>query len=53
MLKDGIFIELQVEMILSFHTPAGISKLVGLGLIGFADVYAQLRPDLVILLGDR
>lgn len=40
-------------MLLSSDTPAGVSKLMGLGMIGFAEAYADLKPDIVVLLGDR
>lgn len=42
-----------VETLLSSDTPVGITKSVGLGIIGFADAFERLRPDLVVLLGDR
>ena len=51
--KDGFKIDKKIEMLLSSDTPAGISKSMGLGMIGFADGYADLKPDIVILLGDR
>jgi len=50
---DGFTIERQVEMLISSDTPVGVAKSMGLGLIGFADVFAQLQPDLVLILGDR
>jgi GDP/UDP-N,N'-diacetylbacillosamine 2-epimerase (hydrolysing) len=40
-------------MLLSSDTPVGISKSIGLGLIGFADAYNTLKPDLLVVLGDR
>ena len=40
-------------MLLSSDTPAGVSKSIGLGMIGFAEAYADLKPDIVVLLGDR
>ncbi|GIQ62821.1 hypothetical protein PACILC2_13890 [Paenibacillus cisolokensis] len=40
-------------MLLSSDTPAGITKSMGVGLIGFADVFERLRPDIVVVLGDR
>lgn len=50
---DG-FNELErVEMLLSSDTPVGVAKAMGLGLIGFADVFARLRPDILVVLGDR
>lgn len=51
--KDGFDIDKKVEMLLSSDTPVGISKSMGLGMVGFADAYAELKPDIVVLLGDR
>ncbi len=50
---DGFVIDRKVEMLLSSDTPVGISKAMGLGLIGFADVLNDLQPDIVVVLGDR
>lgn len=51
--EDGFRIAARVESLLSSDTAIGVTKAVGLGVIGFADVYERLRPDLVLLLGDR
>jgi len=51
--KDGFKINKKIEMLLSSDTPVGISKSMGLGMIGFAEAYADLKPDIVVLLGDR
>jgi UDP-hydrolysing UDP-N-acetyl-D-glucosamine 2-epimerase len=50
---DGFAIDAKVEMLLSSDTVTGISKSLGLGLIGFADAFERLQPDAVVLLGDR
>lgn len=50
---DGFHIDRKIEMLMSSDTPVGVSKSIGLGLMGFADCYAELSPDLVLLLGDR
>ncbi|MFJ3044323.1 UDP-N-acetylglucosamine 2-epimerase [Herbaspirillum chlorophenolicum] len=50
---DGFAINRKIETLLSSDTSAGISKSMGLGMIGFADAYAELTPDLVLVLGDR
>lgn len=50
---DGFLIDAKVEMLLSSDTPVGIAKSVGLGVIGFADALDRLRPDILLLLGDR
>ena len=40
-------------MLLSSDTSNAITKSVGLATIGFADAYEDLRPDLIVVLGDR
>jgi len=50
---DGFSIDKKVEMLLSSDSAAGITKSMGLGMIGFADAFTALQPDLVLLLGDR
>jgi UDP-N-acetylglucosamine 2-epimerase (non-hydrolysing)/GDP/UDP-N,N'-diacetylbacillosamine 2-epimerase (hydrolysing) len=51
--RDGLPISARVEMLLSSDTNVGMAKATGLGVIGFADAFARLRPDLVVVLGDR
>jgi GDP/UDP-N,N'-diacetylbacillosamine 2-epimerase (hydrolysing) len=51
--KDGFVIDRKVEMLLSSDTPVGVSKSMGLGMIGFSDAIEQLKPDLMLVLGDR
>jgi UDP-hydrolysing UDP-N-acetyl-D-glucosamine 2-epimerase len=51
--EQGFTISAQVESLLSSDTAVGVTKAVGLGVIGFADVFERLRPDLVVVLGDR
>lgn len=50
---DGFAIDAKVEMLLSSDTAVGIAKSMGLGLIGFADALARLKPDILVVLGDR
>jgi len=50
---DGFTIDAKVEMLLSSDTPVGIAKSMGLGVIGFADALDGLKPDILVLLGDR
>ncbi len=50
---DGFNVDRKVEMLLSSDSPVGISKSMGLGLIGFADAFCQVKPDLVLVIGDR
>ena len=51
--EEDFHVDRQVEMLLSSDSAAGVAKSMGLGLIGFADAWQELRPDLVVLLGDR
>lgn len=50
---DGFTVDARVEMLLSADSPSAITKSVGLGCIGFADAFARLAPDVVVVLGDR
>jgi GDP/UDP-N,N'-diacetylbacillosamine 2-epimerase (hydrolysing) len=51
--KDGFQIVRKIEMLTSSDTSVGISKSMGLGIIGFADALSELTPDLLVVLGDR
>jgi len=51
--EDGFQIDARVEMLLSSDTAVGVTKSMGLGMIGFADAFNHLRPDIVVVLGDR
>jgi len=51
--KDGFPIAERVEMLLSSDTETAIVTSMGLGMIGFAKAYEKLRPDLLLVLGDR
>jgi GDP/UDP-N,N'-diacetylbacillosamine 2-epimerase (hydrolysing) len=50
---DGFAIDARVDMQLSADTAADITRSLGRGLMGFADVWLRLRPDVVVVLGDR
>jgi UDP-N-acetylglucosamine 2-epimerase (non-hydrolysing)/GDP/UDP-N,N'-diacetylbacillosamine 2-epimerase (hydrolysing) len=51
--KDGFRIDKKVEMLLSSDTANATTKSVGLATIGFADAYEDLKPDLLLVVGDR
>jgi GDP/UDP-N,N'-diacetylbacillosamine 2-epimerase (hydrolysing) len=51
--KDGFPICKRIEMLLSSDTAVGISKSMGLAMISFADVFTELQPDIVLVVGDR
>ena len=46
-------IDKKIEMLLSSDTSIGISKSMGLAQISFAEAYEELKPDIVVVLGDR
>ena len=51
--KDGFIINIKVDIPLSSDTKVSVSKSIGLGMIGFADAFNDLQPDLLVVLGDR
>lgn len=52
-IADGYRVDRKVEMLLSSDTAVGITKSMGVGMMGFADTLSDLQPDMVIVLGDR
>lgn len=52
-IEKEFLISKKVEMLMSSDTPVGISKSMGLAQISFAEAYAELAPDIVVVLGDR
>ena len=50
---EGFAVDDTVESLLSSDSGVGVAKSVGIGIIGFADAFARLAPDLVVVLGDR
>lgn len=51
--KDGFEIHEKIEILLSSNTAVGVLKSMGIGILGFSDVLDRLRPDILIILGDR
>ncbi len=50
---DGFTITEKVEMLLSSDSPVGTAKSIGLGVLGFADALERMKPDVLVVLGDR
>lgn len=50
---DGFTIDESIEMLLSSDTSSGVVKSLGVALLGLADAYNRLKPDYVVILGDR
>ncbi|TQE84028.1 UDP-N-acetylglucosamine 2-epimerase [Leptospira noguchii] len=51
--NDGFLIQKKIEILLSSDSVVGVSKSIGLGLIGFSEAFADLNPDIILVLGDR
>ncbi len=51
--EDGFEVNAQVELGLGDDSSVAVTKSMGNGLIGFADVFSELKPDLLMVLGDR
>lgn len=51
--QAGFSIDTKVEMLVSADTASAVTKSMGLGLIGYADAFARMSPDVIVLLGDR
>jgi UDP-N-acetylglucosamine 2-epimerase (non-hydrolysing) len=52
-LADGFVPDAQIDMLLASNTPLGVAKSTALGMLGFADAFDRLKPDMVFILGDR
>jgi UDP-hydrolysing UDP-N-acetyl-D-glucosamine 2-epimerase len=51
--KDGFPIAARLECLLSSDTDVGMAKTLGLAVLSLADLLAQMRPDLLLLIADR
>ena len=51
--KDGFHIDAKVDMLLSNDTLSAMSKSIGIGIIGLSQTWEQVKPDMIVVLGDR
>lgn len=51
--KDGFKIDKKIDLCLNSDTPLGISRSMGLALSKIAEAYDAIKPDIIVLLGDR
>lgn len=51
--EDGFTVDHRVDMLISSSRAVGVAKSVGVATISFADAYDFLKPDVVVVLGDR
>lgn len=50
---QGFKVNKKIEILLSSDSSVGVSKSMGLAQISFAEAFDELKPDLVLVLGDR
>lgn len=51
--NDGFHIDEKVDMLLSSDTKVAVAKSMGLAVLGFATAFEKLKPDMIMILGDR
>src|SRR5258708_823723 len=51
--KDGFVIRARVECLLSSDSDIGMAKTIGVAVLGLADLFGAMRPDLLLLIADR
>ena len=52
-IEKNFKIDKKIEILLSSDTATGISKSMGLAQISFSEAFTDLKPDIIVLLGDR
>jgi GDP/UDP-N,N'-diacetylbacillosamine 2-epimerase (hydrolysing) len=50
---DGFIIDFKIETLSSSDTPVGVAESISKGLIGCAEAFNRLQPDVIVVLGDR
>lgn len=51
--REGFAISARIDMLLASDASLAVVKSMGLAVVGFADAFARLAPDLLLVLGDR
>lgn len=51
--KDGFSIDATVDMLMSGDTGASMAKSLGKGIIGITEALEKIKPDILLVLGDR
>lgn len=52
-IEDGFDVDVRIPLPLDDDSACGTVKAMGVAMTGFADAYAALDPDLILILGDR
>jgi GDP/UDP-N,N'-diacetylbacillosamine 2-epimerase (hydrolysing) len=50
---DGFIISQKVEILLNSDSPVAVGKTMALAMSGFSEAFDRLKPDMVVILGDR
>lgn len=51
--KDGFFIDEKIKILSGLDTSIGVSKSIGLAIESFPAAFERLKPDIILLIGDR
>ena len=51
--NEGNLINDKVEILLSGDSPSSISKSIALGIISFSEIFERIKPNILLVLGDR
>jgi GDP/UDP-N,N'-diacetylbacillosamine 2-epimerase (hydrolysing) len=51
--KDGFEIKDEIDILLESNNKQGVAKSMGLAMLGIAQSFSRLKPDLLLILGDR
>lgn len=51
--NDGFKVNDKIHMLVEGNSPSAMVKTTGIGLLGLADAFENLKPDVVIVIGDR
>lgn len=51
--RDGFRIDARIECLLSSDSDVGMAKTIGVATLSLADLFGQMRPDLLLLIADR
>lgn len=52
-IEDGYIVNEKIEILLSSDSSVGVAKSMGLATISFSEAFERLKPDMIVVLGDR
>lgn len=52
-IQDGYLIDEKIEILTEENSAKGVSESIGIGISKFADMFVAMKPDLILILGDR